>query len=304
MKLLFFVFIVAAAAAMAQAPPAAVENPTPETVVATIEGKKMTYGELEHFMQGLPAQTRQAAMRNRKQFIQQFALMQRLSQLAEKSKLDERSPYKEAIAFNRMNILMQAQINETYNNFAVLHEEEQKFYDENKSKYEQVTLKVIYIPFSSHAAGAAAEGQKHLTEEEAKNKAGDLVKQIKGGADFVQLVKENSEDATSKAKDGDFGTLSRSDKLPESISSVVFSLKAGEVSEPVKQPNGFYIFRAEAVSAKPYAEVREQIFNDLKNAKLKAWMDSTSKSLDIKFEDDKPASGAGLPVPGAPQPAK
>ena len=304
MKLLFLVFIVAAAAGMAQTPPAAGENPAPDTVVATIEGKKMTYGELEHFMQGLPAQTRQAAMRNRKQFIQQFALMERLSELAEKSKLDERSPYKEAIAFNRMNILMQAQINETYNAFPVLREEEQKFYDENKSKYEQVTLKVIYIPFSSHAAGAAVEGQKHLTEEEAKNKAGELVKEIKGGADFVKLVKENSEDATSKAKDGDFGTLARSDNLPESIRSVVFSLKAGEVSEPVRQPNGFYIFRAEAVSAKPYAEVREQIFNDLKNAKLKAWMDSTSKSLDIKFEDDKPASGAGLPVPGAPQPAK
>jgi peptidyl-prolyl cis-trans isomerase C len=304
MKLLFFVFIVAAAAALAQAPPAAGENPTPETVVATIEGKKMTYGELEHFMQGLPPQTRQAAMRNRKQFIQQFALMERLSELAEKSKLDERSPYKEAIAFNRMNILMQAQINETYNAFPVLREEEQKFYDENKSKYEQVTLKVIYIPFSSHAAGAAVEGQKHLTEEEAKNKAAELVKEIKGGADFVKLVKENSEDATSKAKDGDFGTLSRSDNLPESIRSVVFSLKVGEVSEPARQPNGFYIFRAEAVSSKPYAAVREQIFNELKNAKLKAWMDSTSKSLDIKFEDDNPASGATLPVPGAPLPAK
>src|SRR5579864_537535 len=142
MKLLLIVLTICAAMAMAQTPTAAGQNPPPETVIATIDGKKMTYGELEHFMQGLPPQTRQAAMRNRKQFIQQFALMERLSELAEKSKLDERSPYKEAIAFNRMNILMQAQINETYNAFPVLREEEQKFYDENKSKYEQVTLKV------------------------------------------------------------------------------------------------------------------------------------------------------------------
>jgi peptidyl-prolyl cis-trans isomerase C len=302
MKFLCIMLIGLMATATAQTPPAAEPKPSPETVVATIDGKKVTYGELEKFMQGLPAQTRQAAMRNRKQFVQQFALMQRLSELAEKSKLDERSPYKEAIAFNRMNILMQAQINETYNNFPVLPEEEQKFYDENKSRYDQVTLKVIYIPFSSHAAGAAAEGQKHLTEEEAKAKAEELVKEIKGGADFVKLVKENSEDATSKAKDGDFGTLSRSDNLPESIRSVVFSLKAGEVSEPAKQPNGFYIFRAEAVSAKPYSEVRQQIFTELKNAKLKQWMDSTTKTLNITFEDDKPASGATLPVPGAALP--
>lgn len=304
MKLLFIVLTGAIAIATAQIPLNTGQNPSPDTVVATIEGKKMTYGELERFMQGLPPQTRQTAMRNRKQFIQQFALMQRLSELAEKSKLDEKSPYKEAIAFNRMNILMQAQINETYNSFPVLHEEEQKFYEENKSKYEQVTLKVIYIPFSSHAAGAAAEGQKHLTEEEAKAKAEQLVKEIRGGADFVKLVRENSEDATSKAKEGDFGTLSRADNLPESIRSVVFNLKAGEVSEPVRQPNGFYIFRAEAVSAKPYAEVREQIFNELKNAKLKAWMDSTTKSLDIKFEEETPPSGATLSVPGPPLPTK
>ena len=304
MKLLFIVFIFAAAMATAQTPPPAGQNPSPETVIATIDGKKMTYGELEKFMQGLAPQTRQAAMRNRKQFIQQFALMQRLSELAEKSKLDERSPYKEAIAFNRMNILMQAQINEAYNSFPVLREEEQKFYEENKSKYEQVALKVIYIPFSSHAAGAVAEGQKHLTEEEAKAKAEELVKEIRGGADFVKLVKENSEDATSKAKDGDFGTLSRADNLPESIRSVVFSLKAGEVSEPARQPNGFYIFRAESVSAKPYAQVREQIFNDLKNAKLKAWMDATTKSLDIKFEDDTPASGVTFPLANPAPPTK
>jgi peptidyl-prolyl cis-trans isomerase C len=304
MKLLFLVFTVVTAMAKAQTPPAAGQPPPPETVIATIDGKKLTYGELEHFMQGLPPQTRQAAMRNRKQFVQQFALMQRLSELAEKSKLEEKSPYKEALVFNRMNILMQAQINETYNSFPVPPEEEKKFYEENKSKYEQVTLKVIYIPFTAHAAGAAAEGQKHLTEEEAKAKAEQLVKEIRGGADFVKLVKENSEDATSKAKDGDFGTLSRADNLPESIRSVVFNLKAGEVSEPARQPNGFYVFRAEAVSAKPYTEVREQIFNELKNAKLKAWMDSTTKSLDIKFEDDQPVPGAALPVPGAAQPTK
>src|SRR5690349_5957786 len=141
MKLLFLVFTVVAAMAKAQTPPAAGQPPPPETVIATIDGKKLTYGELEHFMQGLPPQTRQAAMRNRKQFVQQFALMQRLSELAEKSKLEEKSPYKEALVFNRMNILMQAQINETYNSFPVPPEEEKKFYEENKSKYEQVTLK-------------------------------------------------------------------------------------------------------------------------------------------------------------------
>ncbi len=300
MRLLFLPFTLFAALAVAQTPPASGQNPSPETVIATIEGKKLTYGELERYMRGMPAQVQQNAMRNRKQFIQQFALLQRLSDLAEKSKLGEKSPYKEAIEFNRMSILMQAQINERVDSFPVLVEEQQKFYDENKSRYEQVTLKVIYIPFSAHAADAPADGKTRLTEEEAKAKAERLVKEVKGGADFVKLVKENSEDANSKAKDGDFGTLSRADNLPESIRSVIFALKAGAVSDPVRQPNGFYIFRAEAVSTKPFSEVRDQIFTELKNAKLKEWLDSTTKSLDIKFEDDKFFSGASSPAPSAP----
>ena len=69
-----------------------------------------------------------------------------------------------------------------------------------------------------------------------------IQKKILSGADFVKLVKENSEDASSKAKDGDMGTMSRADNLPESIRSVVFGLKAGEVSDPrVDDIDGMYI---------------------------------------------------------------
>jgi peptidyl-prolyl cis-trans isomerase C len=292
MRLLSIIFTLSTAIAAAQTPPATAQNPSPETVIATIDGKKLTYGELEGYMRGMPPQVQQNAARNRKQFIQQFALMQRLSALSEKSKLDEKSPYKEALEFNRLNILMQAEINEKHDSFPVLVEDQQKFYDQNKSQYEQVTLKVIYIPFSAHAESAATDGKTRLTEEEAKAKAERLVKEIKGGADFVKLVKENSEDANSKAKDGDFGTLSRADNLPESIRSVVFALKTGEVSDPVRQPNGFYVFRAETISAKPFSEVRNQIVTEIKNAKLKEWLESTSKSLDIKFADDMPAPAA------------
>lgn len=288
--------------------PAPPPNPAPaldpDTVLATVDGKKLTYGDFEKALHGMPGPVQQNAMRNRKQFLEQFALMQRLSETAEKSKLDEKSPYKESLAFNRMNILTQAQINETYNSLPVMPEDQQKFYDANKSRYEQVKLKMIYIPFSAGAASQPTEGKKPMTEAEAKDKAEQLVKEIKGGAEFVKLVKENSEDATSKAKDGDFGAFTRADNLPESIKSVVFGLKAGDVSDPVRQPNGFYIFRVEAVSEKPFSEVRDQIYSELKNTRLREWLDATTKSLNIKFENEQFFSGSGLPNPGPPLPAK
>src|ERR1700682_2317280 len=110
MKYAVLVFLILAAnctaqtqAPQIQTPATEVQKPAPETVIATIDGKQLTFGELENYMHGMPAQGQQNAMRNRKQFIQQFALMQRLSAMAEKAKLDQQSPYKEALAFNRMN---------------------------------------------------------------------------------------------------------------------------------------------------------------------------------------------------------
>jgi peptidyl-prolyl cis-trans isomerase C len=299
MKLFSIAFAVFIVMGSAQTPPAAPPKLAPDTVIATVDGKKVTFSEAEKYLKGLPPQMQQSALRNRKQFIQQYALMQRLSEMAEKAKLEEKSPYKESLAFNRMNILTQAQINEIYDGFSVHLEEEQKYYDENKSRYEQIKLKVIYIPFSSNPASPPADGKKRLSEEEAKAKAEQLVKEIKGGADFVKVVKENSEDAASKAKDGDFGSFSRTDKLPESISSVVFGLKAGEVSEPVRQPNGFYIFRAESVSQKPLSEVNSQIITELKNARLKEFLDATTKSLNITFDNEQyfsPPAATSLPT--------
>jgi parvulin-like peptidyl-prolyl isomerase len=62
---------------------------------------------------------------------------------------------------------------------------------------------------------------------------------IKGGADFVKLVKENSQDEASRDKDGDFATLRYGDNIPNAFRSAVFALKQGEVcSAPRKSPCG------------------------------------------------------------------
>ena len=300
---IFFTAFVWAQAPAQPAKPTAPPLPTtpalpPDTVLATVEGRALTYGELEKYLRVLPPAMQQNAMRNRRQFVEQFFLMQRLSGMAAKDKLDQQSPYHESLTFNRMNILTQAEITQVYNQLPITPEEQQKFYDANKSRYQQVKLKVIYIPFGSNAAGGT-DGKKHYTEPEAKAKAEDLVKQIKGGADFVKLVQEYSEDTTSKAKNGDFGTISRSDNLPDEIRSVVFALKQGDVSDPVRQPIGFYIFRAESFVDKPLAEVQQQISSELKNIHLKQWMDETTKSLNIKFENEqffaRPAEPSRVP---------
>lgn len=288
-----------AAVGLAQTPAPPAPALAPDTVIAEYgDGKKLTYGELEKFLSVLAPQQKQNALRNRKQLVEQYVLMLKLSEMAEKDKLGETSPYKEAIEYYTRNMLTQAEVQKIAQSFPVRTEEQQAYYDQHRSQYEQVTVKLIYISFSS-SPGTGADGKKRLNEEEAKAKAEELVKEAKAGADFVKLVKENSEDATTKAKDGDL-TMSRSDNLPESIRTVALALKPGEISDPVRQPTGFYVFRGEAVTTKPFAEVRDQIFNDLQNIKLKEWFATTTKSLNIKLENDQFFSGASGATQSAP----
>ena len=190
--------------------------------------------------------------------MQQFAIMHRLSEMAEKAKLDQQSPVREALAFNRMYLMMNAQLHEVLSAIKVPPADVQSFYDANKQRYTQVRVKAIYMPFR-RIRRLPARSNRNTSPKRSAGQDRPFADRDIGGADFVKLVKENSEDQTSAAKDGDFGTLRSTDKLPDAIRTAIFALKAGEVSEPVRQPNGFYLFRAEEVTTQPYAEVQEAI---------------------------------------------
>jgi peptidyl-prolyl cis-trans isomerase C len=291
MKSFLFPSLLFAVAAWAQstAPQAATPPPPPDlpadTVVATFgNGEKLTAGQLRSFIAAMPPQMQQNALRDRKAFVQQFALMERLSEMAEQAKLDQQSPTRESLAFNRMYLLMNAQLHEKMSAITVPPGAVQAFYDQNKDRFTQAKVKAIYVSFSANPPGS--DGKKHLTEAEAQAKIEKLRTAIVGGADFVKLVKEDSEDTTSAAKEGDFGVIRRTDNLPDAIRKAIFALKTGDVSEPVRQPNGFYLFRAEQLSAQPFSEVQEEIFNELKQARFKEWMDATTGALNLKFENE------------------
>jgi len=287
----------------AQSAPAAPTPPPPmpdlpdETVVAIFgDGTKLTMGSFRRIFEALPPANQQMAMRDRRLWLHQWELMRKLSKMAEDEKLDQESPYKEALAYGRMNVLLTAEINAAMNRVVVEPSEIVKYYDSNKQKYTQVRVKAIYLAFSdAAAASSASKGKKPLTEAEAKAKAVKLLAAIKGGADFVKLVKENSDDETSREKDGEFATLRSTDNIPDAFRAAVFALKQGDVSEPLKQPNGFYLLRAEEVTVRPLSEVRDEIYNDLKTARSDQWM----RSLDseAKVEIVNPAFISGTPAP-------
>ncbi len=289
-----FFFSLAGLCAQEPAPPASL---APDTVVATVDGRKLTFGELQNYVSTLSPEAQKAAVANKGELLREYALMSRLSRMAEEAKLDQKAPYKEAIASSRMQILTNAQLNEQYLSTQVSPAEQQKFFETNQDRYTQVKLKVIYIGFAADPSAKAPDGSKYHSEAEAKARIADIQKRVKAGADFAKLAGELSEDEKSKNQGGDFGTLRKADNLPPDIKNVVFGLKAGEVSDPVKQRNGFYLFRAEEVGVRPYAEVKDDIYTEMKQARLKVWLDNTTKSIPLKIEND------AFLAPNAPGPA-
>jgi parvulin-like peptidyl-prolyl isomerase len=299
MKLISLFAVLGAGVLCAQTPappPPPANEPSPETVVASYNGKKLTYGELRKFISVLPAAQQQAAWRDRKTLVHEYFLMQQLAEMAEKEKLDEKSPMKEQLEYNRRFLLMNAKLNWVANTITVSEEDVQKTYEANKDKYSQVKLKMLYISFSNNPEGAG--GKKVLSEDEAKAKIEKILAGIRAGADFVKMVKEHSEDASSAQKDGDFGVIRKSDNVPDAIRSAIFGLKPGEVSAPVRQPNGFYLFRAEAVTIRSFKEVEVEVGEQARQAKYQQWLAQMNANVDFKVENDQfftapaPASAA------------
>ncbi|HOL73334.1 MAG TPA: peptidylprolyl isomerase [Bryobacteraceae bacterium] len=276
----------------------------PDRVVATVDGEQVTAGDLQAILRTMSPATQQQALQNRRLFLEQYGVMKRLSAEAEKAKLDQQSPWKESLKNMRMQLLLQAEINRRMTEIEVPEEDQRKHYEANKDRYAQARVKAIYIPFSSEPVSKADEqGNKVLTEDEAKAKAESLLKQIREGADFVKLAKEHSGDPVSAAKDGDFGTIRKSDQIPEAVKTAVFGAKVGEVVGPVRQPSGFYLFRIEESGAPPFEQVRNNVANELRHLRFQEWLNSVQKSVEIKeeaievtMEVQQPSSPAQTPA--------
>ncbi|MFW6051425.1 MAG: peptidylprolyl isomerase [Myxococcota bacterium] len=84
------------------------------------------------------------------------------------------------------------------------------------------------------------------TRAQKREKAEELLAQVREGADFAALAAQESEDSGSAAKGGDLGWNPRGRMVPE-FDEAQFALSPGEVSDVVETQFGFHIIRVEDV---------------------------------------------------------
>jgi peptidyl-prolyl cis-trans isomerase D len=172
----------------------------------------------------------------------------------------------------------------------------QAYYNQHQTQYqvkEQVKVRHILI--------AVPQGADAKTDQAAKAKADDLLKQIKNGGNFADLASKNSDDPGSKAAGGELGWLDRGRTVPE-FDKVAFTLNPGQTSDVIKTQFGYHILQVEekkTAHLRPLSEVKAEIVPVLEQQRIGAVEQTFASQLatDAKKNGlEKAAAARGLHV--------
>lgn len=127
------------------------------------------------------------------------------------------------------------------------------------------------------------------SEEEAKKALAD----IKAGKSFAEEAKEVSTDKTTKERGGEIGYISKGQAFPE-VEKTIYSLKAGEISEPVKSPAGWHVLKVDEIKQriipefdKVKTEVEQQVGYKIVNEHLKELAKTANVQIFLNKKEEK-----------------
>lgn len=153
----------------------------------------------------------------------------------------------------------------------ISEDELKSYFDENKATYAQAKqVKASHILVE--------------TEEKAK----EIKEKLAQGEDFAKLAKESSIDTQTKEKGGDLGFFA-SGQMVEAFDKVAFSLKVGEISDPVKTEYGYHIIKVtdikeaeEANYEKSKEKISDALFDQKMQTEYGTWLQELYKKYKIE----------------------
>jgi parvulin-like peptidyl-prolyl isomerase len=183
---------------------------------------------------------------------------------------------------------------EVYRNINIPKADVDKYYDSHKPEFirqEMVSLSEILVGVGDGSPAKVAAAEK---------KAKSLVDRAKKGEKFSDLARQYS-DAATATSDGELGNFKRGD-LAKDIDDIVFKQPKGYITDPIRRPAGFEIYRIQEHYAAGQAsidEVQNEIMNKLMEPlvkpKLRAYLTQLRQNafLEIKpgFVDSSAAPG-------------
>jgi peptidyl-prolyl cis-trans isomerase C len=267
-------------AAAAPAPAPAVP---PDKVVLVVNETKLTAKQFNDLVEALPEQYRNAARgAGRRDFAQNLVRVLVLADEGKTRKIDQTPDFKLQEQIQVANLLAGRTFSQLAEGLKVDEGDERAFFDAHKQDYEQVRARHILI----RAAGSPSPvepGKKELSDAEALAKVQEIRKKLAAGGDFAALAAQESDDTGSKDKGGDLNFFKHGQMVP-AFDQAAFSLKVGEISEPVKTQFGYHIIKVEA--RKSYEDSKPEVDRRLRSEMAQKMMDDLQKKANPTLDPD------------------
>ena len=161
----------------------------------------------------------------------------------------------------RQFLISQVQRDEVGQKLQITEEEARQHYLGHAQEFAEpasVTVReiLIEVPTTKNAQGQASVNVAR--EDEAKEKATQVRGRLKAGEDFGKVAAEVS-DSSSKANGGLIGPLPMA-QLSTTLQQMFEKMKPGEITEPIRTPQGFQILKLETfkpAEVQPFESVRD-----------------------------------------------
>lgn len=187
----------------------------------------------------------------RKKLIEELVMHELLYSEAIENDFDKQEDFLQVFNNMKKSMLQQYALSKVMNNIQVTDEELKEYYEKNISKFKtEESVKASHILVDS------------------EEKANEILEDITDGLSFEEAAKQNSS-CPSKAQGGDLGQFGRGQMVQE-FDEKVFSMRKGEISEPVKTQFGYHIIKVTDVISERNSsleEVKDQIKREVINLK-------------------------------------
>jgi peptidyl-prolyl cis-trans isomerase D len=180
-------------------------------------------------------------------------------------------------------------------------QELQAYYDRHRDEFrtpDQVNVRQILIKTPLPATDGKVDAK---AADEARKKADDVLKQLKGGAKFEELAKKYSEDPSS-SNGGSIGWINHGGFPVPEVDKAAFSLPKGGTSDVINAGYAFVILHIDdkqSAHVKTLSEVKGQIEPGIKQQKAMQAADSEAAALLTQSRSqglDKAAAAKGMQV--------
>ncbi len=134
-------------------------------------------------------------------------------------------------------------------------------------------------------------GAKPEIDAVARQKAESLVAQLRAGADFATLAKQNPGDPSSAGNGGDMGFVERGQTVAP-FDTAAFSIALNQISDPIRsQEFGYHIIKVlerRPSMLKPFEEVKGQIASQLADQMAKDQAREEMNRMAARLRQNKP----------------